>query len=442
MVVIGSFGRVNQPLSPKAVTAENAGSLVETFANRQSQETVLPVGNGRSYGDTCLTNSGLHLDMRAMNRVIAIDFENGFVTAEPGVILGDLITKLRGTGWFPPVVPGTQFVTFGGALANDIHGKNHHGAGTFGCHVQSFQLLRSDGTLLNCSANENAEWFETTIGGMGLTGIITELTLKLMNVSAHDVAGRTIPFETLDGYFDLIESEGESSPYAVAWLDQLATGAHFGRGLMMLGAHADHDLPERKSLPLGIPFQPSLNVLNGLSLRAFNAAYFAAGKRKTGTIITPSRSFFFPLDAVKNWNRLYGPNGLFQHQSVIPNDAARTVIPAMLRATQDQGQASFLTVLKKFGAMKSPGLMSFPRAGHTLTLDFPNRGASTLVLLERLDEMVVDAGGAVNPYKDARMSAATFKASFAGWRKLEAKRDPAILSDFWTRTVLNPTKSA
>jgi FAD/FMN-containing dehydrogenase len=312
----------------------------------------------------------------------------------------------------------------------------HHGRGTFGKHIISFKLARSDGSISVCSRNENQNLFAATIGGMGLTGIVIELTMQLSKVQAHAVQQRTIPFSSLDGYFDLIENEGENHEYAVAWIDQLATSAQFGRGLMLLGDHAKMEPAPQKNLTLAVPFQPPVNVLNGLSLKLFNTAYHWAGKRKTGTQTVSAQSFFFPLDAVKNWNRLYGPRGLYQHQSVIPLDFARKIIPAMLRATHDAGEASFLTVLKKFGTIGSPGLVSFPRSGHTLTLDFPNRGARTLALLDRLDALVLEAGGAINPYKDARMSAAMFKASFTNWQALESLRDPAIVSDFWTRTAL------
>lgn len=433
-VPISSFGRVDSFINRAAVSPYEA--IAHFKASNTEAGQFLPFGNGRSYGDSCLTRSGLHIDMRGMNRVISLDVETGVLTAEPGVILGDLIAQLRGTGWFPPVVPGTQFVTLGGALANDIHGKNHHGKGTFGNHVLSFILARSDGSLIKCSQTENADLFAATIGGMGLTGIVTELTIQLAKVSAHAVRQRTIPFGSLDGYFDLIETTSDNHEYAVAWIDQLATGKNFGRGLMLLGDHAGDELPAKNGLKFGVPFQPPVNVLNGLSLKLFNSAYNWAGHRKSGTQTVSAQSFFFPLDAVKNWNRLYGPRGLYQHQSVIPLGASREIIPAMLRATHDASEASFLTVLKKFGDVKSPGLLSFPRLGHTLTLDFPNRGSRTLTLLNKLDDLVLAGGAAVNPYKDARMSSAMFKASFANWQALEHLRDPAIVSDFWTRTAL------
>ena len=432
--LISSFGRVERDVVRR--TAFPAQTLNAFRLGAVPPRAFLPYGNGRSYGDSCLTTLGAHIDMRSMNRILALDLVNGILIAEPGVILGDLIKQLHSSGWFPPVVPGTQFVTLGGALANDIHGKNHHGRGTFGNHIVSIKLARSDGSVLSCTHSENGDLFAATIGGMGLTGIVTEITMQLVKVPAHAIRQRTIPFGSLNGYFELIETEGENCEYAVAWIDQLATGAGFGRGLMLLGDHAETELPLQKSLKLSVPFQPPVSMLNGLSLKLFNTAYNWAGRRKTEPQTVSAQSFFFPLDAVKNWNRLYGPRGLYQHQSVIPLHAARDIIPAMLRATHAAGEASFLTVLKKFSDVKSPGLLSFPRSGHTLTLDFPNRGPRTLVLLDRLDDLVLQAGGAINPYKDARMSAAMFKASFTNWQALEALRDPAIMSDFWTRTAL------
>lgn len=432
--IIQSFGRLAEYRNCKAVPGSDIISAFQSA--RATAGGFLPYGNGRSYGDSCLLKSGTHADMRALNRVVSLDLEAGIVIAEPGLLLGDLISLLKGSGWFPPVVPGTQFVTLGGALANDIHGKNHHWRGTFGAHVQSFVLLRSTGELLNCSRTENTEFFSATIGGLGLTGIITEITIQLAKVAAYSVVQQTIPFASLDGYFDLAENQAGNHEYAVAWIDQLATGARFGRGLMLLGDHADAEAVERRRPKLNVFIQPPFNVLNNQSLTLFNSAYHWAGSRKNAEQIVGTDPFFFPLDAVKNWNRLYGPRGLFQHQCVIPLHAAQTTISKMLKATHKAGEASFLTVLKKFGTMASPGLLSFPRSGHTLTLDFPNRGARTLALLNHLDDLVLEAGGAVNPYKDARMSAAMFKASFTNWERLEALRDPAIVSDFWTRTAL------
>jgi FAD/FMN-containing dehydrogenase len=211
-----------------------------------------------------------------------------------------------------------------------------------------------------------------------------------------------------------------------------------GRGLLLAGNHAQHGSSRVKHVRqrLGVPFQPPINVLTPLFLKAFNATYFHANRHRVNPHPVSFQPFFFPLDGVANWNRLYGPKGLYQHQSVVPEEVVREVLPALLGAARDSGQASFLTVLKRFGDVASPGLLSFPRPGFTLTLDFPNRGERTLRLLERLDDITIDAGGRVNPYKDARMSAAVFSSSFPGWRNLEASRDPAFMSDFWRRTAM------
>ena len=391
-------------------------------------------GNGRSYGDSCLRGSGFHIRTTIDAPRFEIDHASGIVSADSGVLLADLIDALDGTGWFPPVVPGTKLVTLGGALANDIHGKNHHLRGTFGCHVLGFELLRSDGSVRWCSADLNADLFAATIGGLGLTGHVTRLEMRLMPVAGQAIMARTVPFGDLAGYFDIAAGEADTHEYAVAWLDQMSAS---GRGLFFLGDHAEGNgsRPRNKWTP-SVPFRPPVSAINRLSLRLFNTAYRLAKSRKAGPALEASDPFFFPLDAVKNWNRLYGPRGLFQHQSVLPEDTAREAIAAMLALTRRAGQASFLTVLKRFGTVRSPGLMSFPRAGHTLTLDFPNLGSKTLKLLNDLDAIVVGAGGAVNPYKDARMSAESFAAGFPVWKDLEALRDPAFCSDFWARTAL------
>jgi FAD/FMN-containing dehydrogenase len=272
---------------------------------------------------------------------------------------------------------------------------------------------------------------------MGLTGLILSASIRLMRVPSLDVVERVIPFRNIAEFFDIAETADQDNEYAVAWIDQLAGGSKAGRGLLFTGNHAESGSPvaSHSSAGLSVPFQPPFTMLNRPFLRAFNSAY----RWRKGQSVQPRRSgyqgFFFPLDGVRNWNRLYGPKGLFQHQSVVPEAVAREAVPALLGATRRAGQGSFLTVLKRFGPLRSPALLSFPRAGYTLTLDFPNRGGATLRLLDELDRITVKAGGAVNPYKDARMSAETFAASFPDWRRLEAARDPAFQSSFWVRTA-------
>lgn len=430
----GSFGRVAAPArwvlpAAEAVERLQAGSVAEA--------SLLAYGNGRSYGDSCQNETGSLIDMRTMNRIVSFDARTGHMEAEAGVLLCDIIAHVAPHGFFPAVAPGTQFVTLGGAIANDVHGKNHHRRGTFGCHVESLTLLRSDGRTYDCSEGRNTELFQATIGGMGMTGLILKASIRLMRVPSLDIMERVTRFSNLDEYFELAGEADDANEYAVAWIDQLAGDAKSGRGLLLTGNHAEDgaQTAPARAARLSVPFQPPLNVLNRPFLTAFNAAYRWGKGRNVAAHRVGCQSFFFPLDGVRNWNRLYGPNGLFQHQSVVPEEVAHETIPALLQAARQAGQGSFLTVLKRFGAVRSPGLMSFARPGYTLTLDFPNRGERTVSLLNRLDAITIDAGGAVNPYKDARMGADVFGASFPDWPLLEKLRDPAFTSNLWERTA-------
>ncbi|TIV69310.1 MAG: FAD-binding oxidoreductase, partial [Mesorhizobium sp.] len=356
-------------------------------------------GNGRSYGDSCQNDAGTVVDMRTLNRIRAFNAETGAIEADAGVLLCDIIAHAAPYGFFPAVVPGTQFVTLGGAIANDVHGKNHHRRGTFGCHVEFLTLLRSDGRIYRCSDTDNAHLFRATIGGMGLTGLILSASIRLMPVPSLDIVEKATRFRDLGEFFDLADAADQANEYA------------------------------------SVPVRPPFNVLNRPFLTVFNAAYRWKKSRSPDERRAGYQGFFFPLDGIRDWNRLYGPRGLFQHQSVVPETAARRAVPALLEAARRAGQGSFLTVLKRFGDVRSPALLSFPRPGYTLTLDFPNKGEMTVRLLAELDRIAVEAGGAVNPYKDARMGPEAFAASFPEWQRLEALRDPAFLSSFWARTA-------
>jgi FAD/FMN-containing dehydrogenase len=425
-----SFGRVMPPTDRAIPAAEAVRRLQSGEAGDRS---LAAFGNGRSYGDSCLSQTGTLVDMRPMNRILDFDPATGTLRAEAGTMLSDIIDHVVPHGWFPAVVPGTRFVTLGGAIANDIHGKNHHRRGSFGCHVTGLTLLRSDGTVRNCSREANPELFSATIGGLGLTGLILTATIQLMKVASPDVVEKVERFERIEDYFNRAEAADADNEYAVAWIDQLSGG----RGLLITGNHANGRLtkPER-GLRLAVPFQPPVNLLSRPFLRLFNMAYFHRKGRASAPHRAGYRGFFFPLDGVSDWNRLYGPKGLLQHQSVIPFDTARDAVPELLSAARRAGHGSFLTVLKRFGEIASPGIMSFPRPGYTLTLDFPNAGEATLALLRDLDRITIAAGGAVNAYKDARMPPETFAASYPRWAELEKLRDPAFMTDFWRRTAL------
>jgi FAD/FMN-containing dehydrogenase len=407
---------------------------------------VLPYGNGRSYGDSCHNDTGRLVPMRPGSAIRAFDPVTGLLTGDAGVLLSEILTLVMPHGYFLEVTPGTAQVTLGGAIANDVHGKNHHRRGTFGRSVVAFELFMSDGRRITCSPECNQQLFAATIGGMGLTGIIEAATIRLMKVPSANVRQTAFRFGSIDGYFDAIDAIDARHEYSVAWIDQLARGASLGRGVLMAGDHAEDGGPAKlpASAHLAVPFSPPVNLLNRLTLKAFNALYFGRAPKSPATAIVPWGGYFHPLDAIRGWNRLYGPRGLFQHQSVYPARIARETTIRLIECAQSHGAASFLTVLKRFGGIPSPGWLSFPRPGFTLTLDFANSGPATRRMLDALDGIVLSAGGALNPYKDQRMSAEMFEASFPNWRELEAVRDPALMSDFWRRTAMRlaPAESA
>lgn len=407
------------------------------LAGRQSNPPVLAYGNGRSYGDSCLNDGGGLIVARRLGRVLSFDVETGIMVCEAGVLLDEVLKLCVPAGWFPPVTPGTSLVTIAGALANDVHGKNHHRAGTFGRQVRSFELARSDGSVLTCSPIENAELFAATIGGMGLTGLVTQVELQLMPVDSAEILQEAIHFDGFDAFFAIAAASDATHDYTVAWVDSLAGGRHFGRGVFFRANHAPaSDAPPAKAAPtLPFPLKPPFALINRLSLRAFNALYRAAQPRTPEPRRLAYRPFFYPLDRIRDWNRAYGPKGLRQFQCAVPMATAREAVDEMLRLTLRAGESSFLTVLKLFGDVPSPGMMSFPIPGATLTLDFPHRGERTLKLLDALDRIAIEAGGRVNPYKDARMSAETFEASFPHWRDFARHIDPGFSSSFWRRVT-------
>ncbi|HEX5802660.1 MAG TPA: FAD-binding oxidoreductase [Azospira sp.] len=391
--------------------------------------TLLPYGNGRSYGDSCLNPGGTLLAMRGLDRFIAFDAATGVLACEAGVLLADILDLAVPRGWFLPVTPGTRYVTVGGAIANDVHGKNHHAAGSFGAHLRAFELLRSDGSRRRCSPHENADWFAATVGGLGLTGVVTRAELQLRRIGGNAIAVRNTRFTGLDEFFALNAEAERRHEYAVAWIDCLAKTP---RGVLMGGDHADAELPAprgEKSVPLTPPF----SLINGLSLRAFNAAY--NGKPWPSGQTVHYQPYFYPLDAIGHWNRIYGPRGFYQYQSVVPQAAAQDATGEMLAAIAASGQGSFLAVLKTLGDTPSPGMLSFPMAGTTLALDFPNHGEATLRLFERLDAIVRAAGGRLYPAKDARMPPAMFRAGYPRAGEFSSFVDPKFSSGFWRRVM-------
>jgi FAD/FMN-containing dehydrogenase len=420
---------------PRDARESKAYGLRDRFAPLpvNPAESMLPYGNGRSYGDVCLNRDGALLRTRGLDRFIDFDPAAGTLECEAGVLLSEIIELVLPSGWFPPVSPGTAFVTVGGAIANDVHGKNHHRAGCFSGHVLEFTLHRSDGTTIRCSPQENREWFSATVGGLGLTGLISCVKLRLRRVAGPWVRGDSQRFADLAEFFALSKESDRDYEYTVAWIDCCASGAALGRGVFMRGNHAPGHAPEPTRTALRVPLTPPVSLVNGLSLRLFNRLYFHRGSASQTDAEWHYRPFLYPLDRILEWNRIYGPQGFFQYQCVVPAAAAEASMQEILRRISRSGAGSFLAVLKNFGPSPSMGLLSFARPGTTLALDFPNQGRSTLQLLESLDEITRGAGGAVYPAKDARMSAASFQQYFPAWRRFAKFVDPKFSSSFWRR---------
>jgi L-gulonolactone oxidase len=398
---------------------------------------LLAAGLQRSYGDSGLNPHGGLISMIGLDRMIAFDPNSRLLRAEAGTSFDTLLRLIVRQGFFLPVTPGTRFVTLGGAIANDVHGKNHHSNGTIGRWVRRLGLLRSDGQEVELTPEDQTGLFAATIGGLGLTGVITWAELEVITIESAMLESENIPFGNLDEFFSLARESEDNFHYTVSWIDCLSNGASLGRGIFTRGNHArtGSRLLDRGNTRLTMPLNLPAFAMNRYSIRAFNALYFWNGKRKSGKANTPIYPFFYPLDAIGRWNRMYGKSGMYQYQSVVPPSVQVDATTEMLKAISRSGQGSFLAVLKTFGSQASPGLLSFPREGTTLALDFPNRGQATLDLLDRLDAIVLEAGGRLYPAKDGRMSSRMFKASYPAWRDFVKHVDAGFSSHFWERVA-------
>lgn len=422
------------PSKPQLSHNPNWSSDLQCLFSNEKQ--TLAVGNGRSYGDSCLLSQHSVIKMTAMNRLIDFDFEKGLLIAEAGVLLSDLLQIIVPQGWFLPVTPGTSYVTLGGAVANDVHGKNHHCDGTIGRFIQSLDVLTSDLKTNHCSAENNRDLFNATIGGLGLTGVITRVEIKLIPILSGWMDVRYDSFASLAEFANLSAQMKDDHQYTVAWMD-CATPGTAGRGVLMSANHsADGDLSVGTLEPkITIPFSCSSKLLNTYSIRAFNAVYYKIQKRKVGGIQHEHyQPYFYPLDSLGNWNRIYGRKGFHQYQFVVPSNAL-TSLSTILDTVVKSGMGSFLAVLKEFGDISSPGMLSFPRPGYCLALDFSERGSRTTKLIKNLDAQVRDAGGAAYPAKDKLMSAESFQQYFPNWDAFQSYVDPKCSSDFWNRVV-------
>jgi FAD/FMN-containing dehydrogenase len=403
-----------------------------------SHDSALPVGMGRSYGDVCLLKDGTLLQTTGMNRLIDFNPQTGVLTAESGISLAQILDFAVPRGFFLPVTPGTKYVTLGGAIANDIHGKNHEVAGSFGNHVPCFELVRSDGTRRLCSATENPDWYAATIGGMGLTGLISWAQLRLKPIVSRAIDYEGIQFHGFDEFLEL-KKKYQNVEYTVSWLDCVSTGKNFMRGIFMLGDHAKvaGELKPSPEPKLVFPFEAPGFALNHFTVSMFNTVFFHKQGKAHVKTVQDYESFFYPLDAVLRWNRLYGRRGLVQFQYALPWESSKEGTIAILQTIAKSGLASFLAVLKAFGDIQSLGMMSFPMPGIMFALDFPIKPDITFPLLQRLGDMTRDYGGRLYPAKDAAMTPAQFQTFYPEWQRFARFRDPMLTSSFWERVTDN-----
>lgn len=412
---------------------------------------LLARGAGRSYGDAALNPGGLTVLTERLDRMLDFDENTGCLRCEAGVLLGDILDIFVPRGWFLPVTPGTRFVSVGGAVAMDVHGKNHHCDGSFGHFVTSFEIMTASGAVQTCSRAENPALFWATLGGGGLTGLITEVTFTLRPIETAYVHTRTIKARDLDDALALFDEYEPIYPYSVAWIDCLSSGRRLGRSLVMLGDHASrtdldaahaadplrYDVSQRLSVPFDLPAA----VLNPLSIKAFNALYYGRQRRRDREGLSAFGPFFYPLDGIGQWNRMYGKRGFIQFQCLVPPENGRDALVALLERFSRDGHASFLAVLKRFGPA-SGGLLSFPYPGYTLSLDIPMHDALP-PFLKALNRVVLDYGGRVYLAKDAHLTPEEFRAMYPGWERFVAfkrKIDPnhVFTSSLARRLALTP----
>ncbi|BBO99792.1 FAD-binding oxidoreductase [Sulfuriferula nivalis] len=428
------MNKLNRPLSgwgryPVETCASERPERYQDL--RASSPTQIARGQGRSYGDAALGETVILTER--VNRMLAFDVVAGTLRAEAGVTLAEILDVIVPQGWFLPVTPGTRFVSLGGCVAADVHGKNHHHDGAFGQHVIDIELILANNSRVTCSATENADLFWATVGGMGLTGIIGEVSLRLIPISSPYMQVRHHAAANLTATFALFENAALDDAYSVAWIDCLATGESLGRSVLMTGHHAAVvDLPNTlqsavkikpaKSMPFDLPAA----ALNPLTVKLFNQFYYTREGRKTQPFFAHYTDYFYPLDGISHWNRLYGKSGFVQYQCVIPTAGAFGAVTALLEKLAVSRRPSFLAVLKKLGA-QDQGMLSFPLAGYTLALDIPMRDAGVLALTRELDAIVLAHGGRVYLAKDAVLNAQTFRIMYprhAEWLRVKQLVDP------------------
>ncbi len=404
-------------------------------------------GLGRSYGDAAFNSAGYTILTERLNRFVAFDAESGVLDCEAGVTVDEILSVLVPRGFFLPVVPGTKYVTMGGALACDVHGKNHHKDGSLSRHVTDFRLLTPSGELVLCSREKHADLFWATVGGLGLTGIVTDLRIKLIPLESSYVSVDYDRAENIDKAIELFHESDENYKYSVAWLDGIVGGRSLGRSVLMRGnpaaAGPATDLSRHSSSSFSLPDVFPGFLLNRLSVSAFNTVYYRKHPRKARDVLTHYESFFFPLDRLSNWNRLYGKKGFLQYQFAVPYEGGREALIEVLELFTKSRYGMFLAVLKRFGPGEASSALSFPMPGYTLAADLPCRDAGVFDFLNEVDRVVSAAGGRIYLGKDARLAAGAVREMYKGldaWLELKARVDPdrRLTSDLARRLELVP----
>ena len=430
MSLVSSWGRLGH-YPHRLIPLTDLGTL-----SRQIQRSSPGIahGMGRSYGDQSLNPQGTLWLTRGLDHFIAFAPNTGSLDCDAGVLLRDIQRLAAPHGWLLAVTPGTELVTVGGAIANDVHGKNHHVQGSFGDHVLSLTLVRSDGELIECGPDHRPDWFAATVGGMGLTGVISQARIRLLRVPGPWLQSQTLAYHSLAEFFALADASESAWQHSVSWIDVTARGS--ARGLFMrANPVAASGRPEPRARHLTVPFAPPLSLINRLTLKPFNWVYYRLHSRRSAPAISHYVPFNYPLDAVQSWNRIYGPRGFFQYQCVVPRQDGQASVQALLDAIAASGFGSFLAVLKTFGQRTAPGMLSFPRPGTTLAVDFANTGQGLERLFGRLDAIVAEAGGRLYAAKDARMPRALFEAGYPRLGEFLNYRDPGMSSAMTRRLI-------
>jgi FAD/FMN-containing dehydrogenase len=396
-----------------------------------SKKSGIPYGLGRSYGDVSLNPHGTVWATKKLDKFISFDETTGLLCCESGVTLQTIQRLLGPRGWILPVSPGTQMVTIGGAIANDVHGKNHYKFSSFGNHVNQITLMRTTGEVIECSPSTKPDWFSATIGGLGLTGVILSAQIQLAEFINPWMDTETVPFSNLEEFFSIHEASKSNWEHTVSWIDPTSNN---NRGFYMRGNHSSVNRPARKrGRAISIGFSPPFSLVNKYSYRPLNISYYYKKKASSRKETSHYESFLYPLDNLLNWNKLYGPNGFYQYHCLVPPEDGLHSLKAILNAVRSSGVSTFLNVLKIFGMKSSIGMLGFPKPGITIAIDFPNQGQKTVKLFEHLDKIVQESNGRLYPAKDARMPATLFESGYPRLDEFSFYRDPGISSGFSQR---------